>query len=143
MISQQIKRIIALSAILIGVGFIMVPYDDLQEYKNKRDLTVSPEPSGKKVKKKKNDEKLIFVIQKHNASHLHYDFRIEIDGVLASWAIPKGPSTDPHEKRLAIETENHPMEYATFEGIIPEGHYGAGSVIVWDNGTFDNIKEKD
>ena len=143
MVDRIIKRIFLLSVVCIGLGFIMVPHDELKEYKSKRNLKESPEPSAKTRGRKKKAEKLIFVIQKHNASHLHYDFRIEIDGVLKSWAVPKGPSTDPHEKRLAIETENHPMDYATFEGMIPEGHYGAGSVIVWDNGTFDNIKEKD
>jgi DNA ligase D-like protein (predicted 3'-phosphoesterase) len=133
---------IILIALLIGLGFVMIPYDELQLYKSRRDFSSSPEPSGKKMKRKKGEQP-IFVIQKHDASHLHYDFRIEIDGVLKSWAIPKGPSTDPHDKRLAVPTEDHPMDYAHFEGVIPEGHYGAGPVLVWDIGTFENIKQKD
>ena len=105
-----------------------------------RDLSRTPEPSGGK----KYDGSPIFVIQKHDARNLHYDFRLEVDGALASWAVPKGPSTDPSVKRLAIHVEDHPMDYASFEGVIPEGMYGAGTVLVWDRGTYKNlVAEKD
>jgi DNA ligase D-like protein (predicted 3'-phosphoesterase) len=114
-----------------------------KDYDSKRDFSKTPEPRGGKRRRRDDGDAPIFVIQKHDASTLHYDFRLEIDGVLKSWAVPKGPSTDPREKRLAIPTEDHPMDYADFEGVIPEGQYGAGTVLIWDRGTFRNITEKD
>jgi bifunctional non-homologous end joining protein LigD len=108
----------------------------LDEYRRKRDFSKTPEPDGSgKARGRKAGESLFFSVQKHLASHLHYDLRLEWNGVLLSWAIPKGPSIDPAEKRLAMQTEDHPYDYGTFEGVIPEG-YGAGIVMLWDRGTW-------
>lgn len=111
----------------------------LIRYREKRDLKVTPEPAGGKAKA----GSLIFVIQKHAATRLHYDFRLEIEGVLKSWAVPKGPSTDPKTRRLAMMVEDHPYDYKDFEGAIPKGEYGGGTVIVWDNGTYEPLEKID
>lgn len=114
--------------------------DLLKKYKQMRDFGDTPEPAGRSKKLAKGP---IFVIQKHAASHLHYDFRLEMEGVLKSWAVPKGPSYDPTVKRLAMMTEDHPYDYAAFEGVIPAGNYGAGNVIIWDQGEWEFVEPGD
>lgn len=110
----------------------------LKEYQRRRHFSKTPEPRATKHKGKPARR---FVIQKHDARQLHYDFRLEVQGVMVSWAVPKGLSTNPSTKRLGIQTEDHPLQYADFEGVIPEGEYGAGTVMVWDQGTYHNLRD--
>lgn len=111
----------------------------MKTYNEKRDFNKTREPKG--VSDKKRSDSPIFVIQKHDATNLHYDLRLEIDGTLKSWSVPKGPSTNPSVKRMAIPTEDHPLAYADFEGTIPKGEYGGGTVLIWDQGTIKSIKK--
>jgi bifunctional non-homologous end joining protein LigD len=112
----------------------------LAEYKRKRDFSRTPEPVPRPARSATRRK---FVIQKHRATALHYDFRLEIGDAMPSWAVPKGPSLDPSQKRLAMQVEDHPLEYADFEGVIPEGEYGGGTVMIWDEGTYEMLEDAD
>jgi len=115
----------------------------LASYRDKRDFRRTPEPDAEEADVGRAAQRPLFVIQEHNASNLHYDFRIEVNGVLRSWAVPKGPSRDPSDRRLAVLTEDHPLSYADFEGVIPEDEYGGGTVLIWDRGSYRNLKESE
>ena len=109
----------------------------LEEYSSERKFSATPEPKPEAASRKGEEKAPLFCVQRHDATNLHYDFRLEVDGILASWAVPKGPSMDPARKPLAVHVEDHPYDYARFEGNIPEGNYGAGSVMLWDIGTYE------
>jgi bifunctional non-homologous end joining protein LigD len=115
--------------------------DRLDTYRAKRDFTQTSEPAGNANKSSRKSKGHAYLIQKHEARNLHFDFRLEMDGVLKSWAIPRGPSMDPGDKRLAVRTEDHPIEYGTFEGTIPKGQYGGGTVMLWDEGSWEPIED--
>jgi DNA ligase D-like protein (predicted 3'-phosphoesterase) len=114
----------------------------LRTYREQRDFKKTPEPRGSRRRSRRTKRAPIFVVQEHDATTRHWDFRLQVGVVLASWAVPKGPSLNPSDKRMAMRTEDHPLEYADFEGTIPEGQYGTGPVIVWDRGTFRNTSER-
>jgi DNA ligase D-like protein (predicted 3'-phosphoesterase) len=112
----------------------------LQMYRKKRDFRHTPEPKGRSTTKRRKEP--IFIIHKHAARQLHYDFRLQVGRTLKSWAVPKGPSLNPKDKRMAAKVEDHPLDYAEFEGVIPKGEYGAGTVVIWDKGTYRNVTKK-
>src|SRR3954462_435312 len=111
----------------------------LEEYRRKRDFKSTPEPAPSRIKT--HQRELAYLIQKHDATRLHYDFRLELDGVLLSWAVTRGPSLDPSQKRLAVHVEGHPLDYGGFEGTIPKGEYGGGTVMLWDRGTWEPLDD--